>query len=138
MYLQACNMLHRLSKQLHGTAITRTVMRSDDSSLVANLYNSGSLRQLLWPWCATVRLCATSTANTDAPLIVSAEAAHVAARRHINLVNIPDYLASPPVEQVKGVLDLFPPCISIHLRKKPSGPWAFRSHVTGLLEDQGC
>jgi hypothetical protein len=64
------------------------------------------LSQLLWPWCVSARQYATGPApgssNSDDPLIVSAEAAHVAARRHINLVNIPEFITSPPVEQVKG------------------------------------
>lgn len=88
------------------TAISRTVLRSDDCALLAHLYNPESLRWLLLPWSATARRCSRTSGPADAPLIVSAEAAHVAARRHINLVNIPDYIASPPVEQVKGALEL--------------------------------
>jgi hypothetical protein len=89
------------------TARCRAALFVDVSESYVNFCHRDSLGQLLWPWCASVRLCASAprarSSNSDVPLIVSAEAAHVAARRHINLVNIPDFIASPPVEQVKGV-----------------------------------
>jgi len=43
----------------------------------------------------------TSTDDTQ-PLIVSAEAAHVTARRHLALVHIPDFIAGPPNEAARG------------------------------------
>lgn len=54
----------------------------------------------------------SAAAATD-PLIVSAEAAHVTARRHLGLVHIPDYIAGPPNEAARGmatiirIMDIF-------------------------------
>lgn len=44
-----------------------------------------------------------SATSTSDPLIVSAEAAHVTARRHLALVHIPDYIAGPPNEAARGM-----------------------------------
>jgi hypothetical protein len=50
-----------------------------------------------------------ATDASSSALVVSAEAAHVAARRHIGLVNIPDYMATPPVEEIQGEEELWMP-----------------------------
>lgn len=92
-------MLNSQNIRSRGQAILRAGLYGSDCTFLFNLRNSEVWEQLQRPWHAQARLCSS---QADAPLIVSAEAAHVVARRHINLVHIPDFIASPPVEQVKG------------------------------------
>lgn len=50
------------------------------------------------------------------PLIVSAEAAHATARRHLGLVHIPDFLARPPNEAARGTATRYVFCEGIVYR----------------------
>eukprot|EP00892_Ulva_mutabilis_P012010 jgi/Ulvmu1/9181/UM005_0281.1 len=106
--------------------------------IVVSCYVRNAVRGLS-PWCAlTSKACSlphwpppaqhnsrvfSNSSNDVEPLIVSAEAAHVTARRHIALVHIPDFIAEPPNEAARE--------LGIH-------PKALRPIAHNLREAEKC